>query len=203
MQFQGKITQIVLALVITCAYSGSSGEKWNFLSSCGVKWNNPQISGNANWGQRVFRGINSVNLDAKGRLAMPARYREQLLDVCAGRLIVTIDTNHRCLLLYPLPEWEKIEREIESLPSFEPMSQRVKHLLIGHANDLEMDSNGRILLPQELRAYAALEKRICLLGQGKKLEIWCQDAWSEQREKWLGESTQGGELPEKLRNLAL
>lgn len=151
----------------------------------------------------MFRGINTVNLDAKGRLAMPARYREQLSDSCGGCLVVTIDTNHRCLLLYPLPEWEQIERQIESLSSFDPMSQRVKHLLIGHANDLDMDGSGRILLPQELRLYAGLEKQICLIGQGKKLEIWSQEAWGQQRDQWLSESTQEGELPEKLRSLAL
>ena len=106
----------------------------------------------------MFRGINTINLDAKGRMAMPARYREQLVNFCSGHLIVTIDTNHCCLLLYPLTEWEQIERQIESLPSFDSMSQRVKHLLIGHANDLELDSSGRILLPQELRFYAKLER---------------------------------------------
>ncbi len=151
----------------------------------------------------MFRGINSINLDAKGRMAMPSRYREQLLAACSGHLVVTIDTNHRCLLLYPLPEWEQIEREIEGLSSFDPMSQRVKHLLIGHATDLELDGNGRILLPQELRQYAALNKHICLVGQGKKLEIWDQDAWSAQRELWFAESVGGEELPEKLRTLAL
>lgn len=151
----------------------------------------------------MFRGINTINLDAKGRLAMPSRYREPLLEHCGGRLVVTIDTNHRCLLLYPLAEWEHIERQIESLSSFDANSQRVKHLLIGHANDLEMDANGRILLPQELRQYAKLEKHICLIGQGKKLEIWDQEVWNQQRENWLSESTQEVELPEKLRSLAL
>ena len=86
----------------------------------------------------MFRGINSINIDAKGRMAMPSRYREQLSNKCSGQLVVTIDTNHKCLLLYPLPEWEQIERQIESLSSFDPMSQRVKHLLIGHANDLDL-----------------------------------------------------------------
>lgn len=151
----------------------------------------------------MFRGINTINLDAKGRMAMPARYREQLINQCSGQLVVTIDTNHRCLLLYPLAEWEQIERQIESLSSFDPMSQRVKHLLIGHANDLELDSNGRILLPQELRQYAQLEKHVSLIGQGKKLEIWSQDSWNEQRDNWLTESSTEGELPEKLRTLAL
>ena len=156
-----------------------------------------------NWGQTVFRGINTINLDAKGRMAMPARYREQLVTSCSGHLVVTIDTNHRCLLLYPLQEWEQIERQIESLSSFDPMSQRVKHLLIGHANDLELDNSGRILLPQELRQYAQLEKHVCLIGQGKKLEIWDQASWTEQRDHWLTENTSEGELPEKLRTLAL
>lgn len=151
----------------------------------------------------MFRGINTINLDAKGRMAMPSRYREQLMAPCAGRLVVTIDTNHRCLLLYPLAEWEQIEREIENLSSFDPMSQRVKHLLIGHATDLELDGNGRILLPQELRSYAGLEKHLCLVGQGKKLEIWGQEAWAAQREQWLSESASSEELPEKLRSLAL
>jgi MraZ protein len=153
----------------------------------------------------VFRGISTINLDAKGRMAMPSRYREQLTENCSGHLVVTIDTNHRCLLLYPLSEWEQIEREIESLSSFDPMSQRVKHLLIGHANDLELDGSGRVLLPQELRQYAQLEKHVCLIGQGKKLEIWSQDNWNQQRDQWLAESATAteGELPDKLRSLAL
>ena len=83
------------------------------------------------------------------------------------------------------------------------MSQRVKHLMIGHATDLELDSSGRILLPQELRFYAELEKHVCLIGQGKKLEIWNQDNWNSQRDKWLTESSSEGDLPDKLRSLAL
>ena len=151
----------------------------------------------------MFRGINSVNLDAKGRIALPSRYRDQLLKSCAGLLVVTIDINHRCLLLYPKPEWELIERKIESLPSLDANSERVKHLLIGHANDLELDNSGRVLLPQELRLYAALEKHVCLIGQGKKLEIWEQEAWNRQREKWLTENAIDGDLPEMLKTLVL
>ena len=151
----------------------------------------------------MFRGINSVNLDAKGRIALPSRYRDQLLKSCAGLLVVTIDINHRCLLLYPRAEWELIERKIESLPSLDANSERVKHLLIGHANDLELDNSGRVLLPQELRLYAALEKHVCLIGQGKKLEIWEQEAWNRQREKWLTENAIYGDLPEMLKTLVL
>ena len=79
----------------------------------------------------------------------------------------------------------------------------MKHLLIGHANDLELDGSGRILLPQELRLYADLEKHVCLIGQGKKLEIWSQNNWVEQREKWLSESSAEADLSDKLKSLAL
>ncbi|MDG0998931.1 MAG: division/cell wall cluster transcriptional repressor MraZ [Gammaproteobacteria bacterium] len=151
----------------------------------------------------MFRGINNVNLDVKGRLGLPLRYREQLTENNIEQLVITIDTNHKCLLLYPLREWDRIEREIESLSSFEQMSRRVKHLLIGHATDLDLDNNGRILIPRELRLYADLEKHISLVGQGKKLEIWDQSAWVAQRELWLSEPGSAQELPDKLRALPL
>jgi len=142
----------------------------------------------------MFRGINNVNLDVKGRLGLPLRYREQLTENNIEQLVITIDTNHKCLLLYPLREWDRIEREIESLSSFEQMSRRVKHLLIGHATDLDLDNNGRILIPRELRLYADLEKHVSLVGQGKKLEIWDQSAWVAQRELWLSEPASAQEL---------
>ncbi|MBL4820679.1 MAG: division/cell wall cluster transcriptional repressor MraZ [Gammaproteobacteria bacterium] len=151
----------------------------------------------------MFRGVNTINLDAKGRMAMPARYRDQLLSHCAGHLVATIDTSSRCLLLYPIHEWEEIQRKIESLPSLNPVSRRIQRLLIGHATDLELDSNGRILLPQTLREYAALEKHIALIGQGKKLEIWDQLGWIEHRDQLLVESDSDGEMPEDLRSLSL
>jgi len=153
----------------------------------------------------VFRGVNTINLDAKGRMAMPARYREQLLSQCGGHLVATIDTAARCLLLYPIHEWEEIQRKIESLPSFNPTSRRVQRLLIGHATDLELDNSGRVLLPQALRDYAGLQKHVALIGQGKKLELWDQACWTEHREKWLSESESDseGELPEDLRSLSL
>ena len=151
----------------------------------------------------MFRGINNVNLDVKGRLGLPLRYREHLTESNVEQLVITIDTNHKCLLLYPLREWDRIEREIESLSSFEHMSRRVKHLLIGHATDLDIDNNGRILIPRELRLYADLEKHVSLVGQGKKLEIWDQAAWVTQRELWFSDPLTTQALPDKLKALAL
>ncbi|MBT8146810.1 MAG: division/cell wall cluster transcriptional repressor MraZ [Gammaproteobacteria bacterium] len=151
----------------------------------------------------MFRGVNTINLDAKGRMAMPARYRDQLQSQCDGHLVATIDTSARCLLLYPLHEWEEIQRKIEALPSFNPTSRRVQRLLIGHATDLELDNSGRILLPQTLRDYAGLQKHIALIGQGKKLELWDLESWTSQREQWLSEAETDGEIPEDLQSLSL
>ena len=104
-----------------------------------------------------FRGASNLSLDAKGRIVLPARYRERLLEICQSQLIVTIDTQQPCLLIYPLPEWEKIEEKIENLPHFNPATRRIQRLLIGHASELEFDGNGRVLLPPSLRDYAELK----------------------------------------------
>lgn len=135
----------------------------------------------------MFRGINSVNLDEKGRIAVPTRYRSRLQEEVAGRLVVTIDTEEACLLLYPIYEWEMIEQKLEKLPSFNKAARRIQRLLIGHAAEVEMDSNGRILLPPSLREYASLKKNCVLIGQGKKFEIWPEEGWQELRENLLSE----------------
>ncbi|MGB0204608.1 MAG: division/cell wall cluster transcriptional repressor MraZ [Neptuniibacter sp.] len=151
----------------------------------------------------MFRGVNQINLDAKGRMAIPARYREQITTCCSGQLVATIDTEERCLLLYPLEEWEVIQEKIESLPSFNPAARRIQRLLIGHATDIDMDGNGRLLLPGPLREYAELDKKIVLLGQGQKFEIWSESRWLETREEYLQEVNSGTEMPEELQNLSL
>ena len=148
----------------------------------------------------MFRGISFVNMDTKGRIAMPARYRVETLD----RLVVTIDIQDRCLLLYPMLFWEEIEQKIDNLPSFNQTTRRIQRLLIGHATELSMDSNGRILLPPLLREYAGLEKDIMLIGQGKKFEIWDKTAWTENRNLWLDqELAKVGNLPQELQLLSL
>lgn len=150
-----------------------------------------------------FRGINNLALDAKGRMAMPSRYRERLLEVCGGRLVVTVDPD-LCLLVYPLSEWEEIEAKLVELSSFDRRAKSIKRLLIGHATECEMDGQGRILLPTLLRDYAGLSKKIVMIGQGKKFEIWDEEAWNESQEALL-ESVQDdeGELPVALEELSL
>lgn len=151
----------------------------------------------------MFRGVNSINLDSKGRMAMPTRYRERLDESCAGQLVVTIDTEERCLLIYPLPVWEDIQRKIEALPSFNPAARRIQRLLIGHATDIELDASGRLLLTQPLRDYANLGKKAVLLGQGKKFELWDEECWTERRESYVQEVEELGQLPDQMQSLSL
>lgn len=150
----------------------------------------------------MFRGVNQVNLDVKGRMAIPTRYRDQIAVQCAGHLVMTIDTEERCLLLYPTDEWEKIQRQIDALPSFDPMTRRLQRLLVGHATDLDMDKSGRVLVPAPLREYAGLEKRIILLGQGRKFEVWDEDRWNATRDSYL-EDVGSTTIPEALATLSL
>ena len=112
------------------------------------------------------QGSTAHQSGCKGRLSVPARQRESLLDISAGSIVVTIDTQSSCLVLYPLREWERIERDVQNLPTLNPAVRRFQRLVLGYASDLDLDSSGRILLPGALREYAHLEKRVVLVGQG-------------------------------------
>lgn len=154
----------------------------------------------------MFRGVNSLNLDAKGRMAMPTKYRERLAAQSNSQLIITIDPNpeDRCLWLYPLPVWEEIERNLDSLPSLDKSSRRMQRLLIGHATECELDGQGRVLLPPPLREFAALDRQIVLIGQGKKFEVWDETAWAARRDRWLAEDMADyRELSDDMRKLSL
>ena len=151
----------------------------------------------------MFRGVQHINMDAKGRMAMPARQREPLLTQCSGQLVVTIDTQSPCLVIYPLPEWERIEAEIQGLPALNPAVKRFQRLVIGYATDIELDGNGRLLMPPPLREYAGLEKKLVLVGQGNKLELWAEERWLAERQQALEDSGSDAELPEELLLLTL
>ena len=151
----------------------------------------------------MFRGVQHINMDAKGRLAMPARQREPLLSECGGQVVVTIDTQSACLTIYPLPEWERIEKDVQGLPALNPAVKRFQRLMLGYATDLELDGNGRMLLPQPLREYAQLDKKLVLVGQGNKLELWSESLWLSEREQALQDSGPAADLPEELMSLTL
>ena len=135
----------------------------------------------------MFRGIHQVSVDVKGRMSLPARLRDDLAQYDEEGVVVTIDPISRCLLLYPLSEWELIQQKLDKLPSFQPQARRLQRLLVGHATDLDVDKAGRILLPAPLREFARLDKKLTILGQGKKLEIWSQEEWEAQREDYLSQ----------------
>lgn len=150
----------------------------------------------------MFRGINSLSLDNKGRMSVPAKYRHCLGESCAGQLVVTIDRD-RCLLIYPLPTWEEVEQKLIQLSSTNKRARELKRLLLGHAEDCEMDTQGRILLPTPLREFARLDKRVVLVGQGNKFEIWDEQTWYRLRDHWLNEEDRDmGDLPADLESLS-
>lgn len=151
----------------------------------------------------MFRGASKVTLDAKGRLAIPSKYRESLLARGDGKLIATIDRD-RCLLLYPLPDWEDIERRLDRMPGLRQQVRQQQRHMLGYATDLEMDGHGRILLTRELRAFAGLEKQAMLVGQGKKFELWDEERWNAGLEAWLASGGRDGEpLDPELAELLL
>ncbi|CDL85535.1 division/cell wall cluster transcriptional repressor MraZ [Xenorhabdus szentirmaii] len=152
----------------------------------------------------MFRGATLVNLDSKGRLTVPARYREMLNKESNGQMVCTIDLHQPCLLLYTLPEWEIIEEKLSRLSSMNPAERRVQRLLLGHASECQMDSAGRLLLANVLRQHAGLTKEVMLVGQFNKFELWDEQVWYQQVENDIAteQSTQEP-LSARLQDLSL
>ena len=149
----------------------------------------------------MFRGATKITLDAKGRLAIPTRYRERIATRCDGQLVITLDRDH-CLLIYPLPDWEEIERKLVRLPSLQKRSREMQRIMLGYANEVEVDGAGRILLSRELREVAGLERTAMLIGQGHKFELWDEERWNAIRDDWLN-ADDDGDLPPELESLSL
>ena len=141
----------------------------------------------------MFKGIHNINLDGKGRLTIPTKYRNTITDQSNGSMVVTMDTEEKCLLLYPSTIWATIEKKINDLPSFSKNHRRIQRILIGHAEDLDIDSAGRILLSKPLRMAADMTKKITLIGQGQKFEIWNEDTWNTKVNNWRSEETDESE----------
>ena len=148
----------------------------------------------------VFRGATKVSLDAKGRMAIPTRYRERLAARCDGEIVVTVDKDH-CLLIYPLPDWEELERKLVRLPSMNKAARNIVRIMVGYATEVDMDASGRILVSRELRDFASLERQAMLIGQGHKFELWDEETWNEKRDAWLNEDDDG-ELPADLESIS-
>ncbi|MDR2244515.1 MAG: division/cell wall cluster transcriptional repressor MraZ [Burkholderiales bacterium] len=127
----------------------------------------------------VFRGVTQLALDSKGRLAVPARYREALHLYGEGCLVITADPS-RCLLVYPQPIWEPIQEKLMALSSFDERIRALQRLLVGYADDVALDGAGRALVSPALRQYAQLDHRVVLVGQGGHFELWDEGLWQAQ-----------------------
>lgn len=152
----------------------------------------------------MFRGASAINLDAKGRIAIPTRYRAEILDQHQGQMICTVDIRQPCLLLYPLNEWAEVEKKLLALSNFDPVQRSLQRVMTGYATECELDNSGRILISSPLRQHAKLAKNIMLVGQLNKFEIWSEAEWQAQIEKdmQLGMSGQFA-LSEELKMLSL
>ena len=151
----------------------------------------------------MLRGVHSLALDAKGRIAVPSRYRAALEAAASNQLVVTIDTESKCLLIYPLPEWEVVQEKISALSSFNKAARRIQRLLIGHATDVDIDSAGRLLIAGPLRDYAQLDKKVVLLGQGNKFELWSEPLWEAARDEYISAAGSAETMTEELEQISL
>ncbi len=151
----------------------------------------------------MFRGGSTVNLDAKGRMALPTQYRGDIVERFEGRLVLTVHGDG-CLLLYPQPEWEDIERKLIRMPNQDPRTRALQRMLIGHATPVEMDGSGRILVKPRLREFAKLEKKVALAGVGNKFEIWNEEIWDQKCADWMAQGdAAAGDMPDPLTSLTL
>jgi MraZ protein len=133
-------------------------------------------------------------------MAIPTRYRERLAARCNGEIVMTVDRD-RCLLVYPLPDWEELERKLVRLPSMHKVARRIVRIMVGYATEVEMDASGRVLVSRELRDFAGLDKQAILIGQGNKFELWDEETWNEKRDAWLGDEDDG-DLPADLESIS-
>ena len=151
----------------------------------------------------MFRGISNISIDPKGRLAMPAKYREDIAENAAGQIVITVDHTDKCLLVYPMDQWLKVEKTLMSLPNMNRRVRNMQRLILGHAAELELDAQGRVLLPAPLREYANIDKRAVLVGQANKLELWNADTWEAARESLLQEAQGDDEATEILNQVSM
>lgn len=146
----------------------------------------------------MLRGYSSISLDEKGRIAIPARYRESLQALCKRQMIITLAVDEKgvgqadLLWLFPLSEWEVVEQKISNLPAFNPMALKLKRYFIGNAAECEMDTQGRLLIPEKLRKLAKLDKKLVLIGVGNKFEIWREDVYSAGEQAFMAGSDSEG-----------
>lgn len=149
----------------------------------------------------MYQGATQLNLDGKGRLAIPAKHRDALLVQCAGKLVLTADHEDACLLIYPESEWLPISEQLRKMPSLNTQVRHLQRRLLGYAEAVEMDAAGRVLVSPALRSYAKLDKQVVLVGQGNKFELWDEVRWTQLSEQSI--SFGDGVLPPGMEGFSL
>jgi MraZ protein len=147
----------------------------------------------------VFQGATELSLDAKGRLAIPTRHREALTSN-GGGVVLTAHPD-RCLLLYPRAAFSPISAKIATLSSFNEQARWWQRLLVGFAEEVDLDGSGRILVSPALRKFADFKKDVMLVGQGSHFEIWDAGVWDQKLEDALAAA--GSTPPPGTDNFAL
>lgn len=149
-----------------------------------------------------FRGFDCINLDGKGRFSIPTKHRAELEEICQGKLVVTASRDI-CLALYPLPVWEDIESKLVKVSALNASAMKLKRFMLGHACECEMDAQGRILLQEELREFAGIDKRIVLSSLIDRFEIWDHESWQKSRKSWMDDEISLEELNDFAPNLII
>ncbi len=128
----------------------------------------------------MFRGQFQHSVDAKGRISLPARFREAVVGSDGDRpFVLTPALFDPCLHLYPLRAWEEFEAKIAELPSMDPHIVRFRRLYVSAAVECELDKAGRVLVPNHLREKACLDKDVLWAGMGHHLELWAKERWDQ------------------------
>ena len=144
----------------------------------------------------MFRGSFEHSVDAKGRVSVPSRFREILSERYEGKLVLTMDFD-KCVMIYPLEEWERVEEKIKSLPQSQKEVKDYTRFVFSNAAECELDKQGRILIPPPLREGARISKSVIVVGILNKMEIWDKGAWDTRK------SQTGDKIGEVLSTLGL
>ncbi|RTL13378.1 MAG: transcriptional regulator MraZ [Neisseriaceae bacterium] len=138
----------------------------------------------------MLGGVTHLNLDPKNRLAIPAKYRDILQAQDNGKVVITLESA-QCLLIYPEAEWEQVRAKVQNLPnSVHPLVKSYQRLVLGHAESIELDKAGRVLLPATLKNMAGLDRELVLVGMGNRFELWDKTKWTLETEKALQASAE-------------
>lgn len=152
----------------------------------------------------MIAGFHQINLDAKGRLALPTAHRAHVQEGCQNKLVVTISLRDPCLFVYPFHVFKEVERTLLQLSSTDRLELTVKQMILAHASHVEVDGSGRILIPAGLRDHASLQKHLCVYWEGNKYCIWDNDRWLQHKKDSISSLQENFEgMSETIRGLSL